>query len=227
MTIYAISDLHLSHASEKPMHIFGEHWKDHAERIAANWDSIVRPEDVVIVAGDHSWALRFEQAKPDIDFIAARPGRKLLIRGNHDYWWRREATNKIRAQMPAGIELVHGNAVLVDGIGITGTRGWRVELEEDQDAGDDKVLRRELMYLERGLKQIPQHVTKKIVALHYPPFNADLEPNAFADLLQKYQVDLVVYGHVHTGYYLEGNVDGIEYRLVSADHVNFTPVRIS
>ncbi len=227
MAIYAISDLHLSHDVKKPMHVFGEHWRDHAERIAANWDTIVRPEDVVIVAGDHSWALKFDQAKPDIDFIAARPGRKLLIRGNHDYWWRREATNKIRSQMPPGIELVHGNAILIDGVGITGTRGWRIELDEDQDAGDERVLRRELMYLERGLKQIPQHVIKKIVALHYPPFNADLEPNAFADLLKKYQVDLVVYGHVHTGYYLEGNVNGIEYRLVSADHVGFTPVRIS
>lgn len=209
------------------MDVFGEHWRDHASRIAQNWDATVSPEDTVIVVGDHSWALKFEQAKPDIEFIAARPGRKILVRGNHDYWWRREATNKLRAQMPEGIELMHGNAVVVEGVGITGTRGWRVELEDAPDAGDERVLRRELMYLERGLSQIPPDVSKKIVALHYPPFNADLEPNEFADLVQRYHVDLVIYGHVHTGYYLEGYVDGVEYKLVSADHVEFTPVRIN
>ncbi|MGC8863554.1 MAG: metallophosphoesterase [Armatimonadota bacterium] len=227
MAIYAISDLHLSHSTPKPMDVFGEHWQDHPERIAANWDALVRAEDTVIVPGDHSWALRLEQARPDIEFIAARPGRKILVRGNHDYWWRREATNRLRSVMPEGIELMHGNAVVVEGVGITGTRGWRVELEEDPDAGDERVLRRELMYLERGLAQIPPDVSKKIVALHYPPFNADLEPNAFADVIQKFRVDLVIYGHVHTGYYIEGNVDGVEYRLVSADHIGFTPVRIA
>jgi len=209
------------------MDIFGDHWRNHVDRIAENWDKTVGPDDVVIVVGDHSWALRFEQAKPDIDFIAARPGRKLLVRGNHDYWWRREATNRLRKLMPPGIELLHGNAVVVEGVGITGTRGWRVELEEDPDAGDEKVLRRELMYLERGLSQIPPEVSKKIVALHYPPFNADLEPNAFADVVQKFHVDLVVYGHVHTGYYLEGYFNGVEYKLVSADHVDFTPVKVA
>jgi predicted phosphohydrolase len=209
------------------MDIFGDHWRNHVDRIAENWDKTVGPNDVVIVVGDHSWALRFEQAKPDIDFIAARPGRKLLVRGNHDYWWRREATNRLRKLMPPGIELLHGNAVVVEGVGITGTRGWRVELEEDPDAGDEKVLRRELMYLERGLSQIPPEVSKKIVALHYPPFNADLEPNAFADVVQKFHVDLVVYGHVHTGYYLEGYFDDVEYKLVSADHVDFTPVKVA
>ena len=227
MAIYAISDLHLSHATPKPMDIFGRHWEDHAERVAVNWDALVSPSDTVIVAGDHSWALRFEQARPDIEFIAARPGRKILVRGNHDYWWKREATNRMRSQMPEGIELMHGNVIVVEGVGITGTRGWRVELEEDPDAGDERVLQRELMYLERGLNEIPPDVSKKIVALHYPPFNADLEPNAFADLVQKFNVDLVVYGHVHTGYYLEGNVNGVEYRLVSVDHVEFTPVRIA
>jgi len=227
VAVYAISDLHLSHATPKPMDIFGEHWQDHPERIAANWDALVRPEDTVLVVGDHSWALRFEQAKPDIEFIAARPGRKILVRGNHDYWWRREATNRLRSLMPEGVELMHGNGVVVEEIGITGTRGWRLELENDPDAGDERVLKRELMYLERGLGQIPPGVSKKIVALHYPPFNADLEPNAFADVIQKFSVDLVVYGHVHTGYYLEGKIDGVEYKLVSADHVGFTPVRIA
>jgi len=209
------------------MDIFGEQWRDHPERIAANWDAIVREEDTVLLAGDHSWALRFEQAQIDLDYIAQRPGRKILIRGNHDYWWRREATNRIQAHLHESIRLLHGHGMVIEDVGVAGTRGWRVELEEDPDAGDERVLRRELGYLERGLQEIPPEVRKKIAVLHYPPFNADLEPNAFADLLESHGVDLVVYGHVHTGFYLEGDVNGVEYRLVSADHVDFRPVLIA
>lgn len=208
------------------MHIFGEFWRDHDKRIAQNWDAVVRPEDTVLVCGDHSWAIRFEQAEEDLRFIARRPGRKILIRGNHDYWWRREATNRIQREVDESITLMHGDAVMVEGVWIAGTRGWRVELEEDPDAGDEKVLRRELMYLERGLKRIPSDAECKIVMLHYPPFNADLEPNDFADLLQAYNVNILVYGHIHTGYYLEGNFYGTEYKLVSVDHTEFKPVLI-
>ena len=226
MSIYAISDLHLSLSGEKPMDIFGEIWRNHAERIAENWDAVVKPEDTVLLAGDHSWALRFDDAKIDLDYIAARPGRKILIRGNHDYWWRREATTRIQRELPEGMTLMHGRAIVVEGAGITGTRGWRRELDEDPDAGDAKVMNRELSYLERGLKEMPADVTKRIALLHYPPFNADLEPNDFADLLQAYNVDVLVYGHIHTGYYLQGDIDGIDYRLVSADHVDMRPVLI-
>ncbi|MCL5105312.1 MAG: metallophosphoesterase [Armatimonadetes bacterium] len=227
MPIYAISDLHLSLGKHKPMDIFGEAWRDHDKRIAANWDAVVSPEDTVLVAGDHSWALRLDEAKPDLQYIAERPGRKILIRGNHDYWWRRESTNRIQAIVDESICLMQGRAVVVENVGITGTRGWRVELEEDPDAGDDRVMKRELAYLERGLKEMPKKVDKRLVMLHYPPFNADLEPNEFADLLQAYNVDILVYGHIHTGYYLEGNVNGVEYRLVSVDHTEFRPVLIA
>ncbi len=226
MSIYAISDLHLSLGGEKPMDIFGEAWRDHAERIAANWDEIVSPEDTVLLAGDHSWALRFDEAKPDLDYIAARPGHKILVRGNHDYWWRRESTTRIQKQLPEDMTLLHGHGIVVEGVGIAGTRGWRVELPEDPDAGDAKVMARELAYLERGLAEIPPDVSKRIVVLHYPPFDADLEPNDFADVLQAHKVDILVYGHIHTGFYLQGDVGGIEYRLVSADHVDMRPVRI-
>ena len=226
MSIYAISDLHLSLSGRKPMDIFGDAWRDHAQRIAENWDSIVGPDDTVLLAGDHSWALRFEEAKPDLDYIAARPGRKILIRGNHDYWWRREATTRMQRQLSESITLLHGHALVVENIGVTGTRGWRIELEEDPDAGDSKVMTRELAYLERGLKEIPPTVSKKIVMLHYPPFDADLEPNAFAGVLKAYGVDILIYGHIHTGVYLQGNTNGIDYRLVSADHVGMRPVLI-
>jgi uncharacterized protein len=226
LSIYAISDLHLSSSGEKPMDIFGDVWKDHASRLAANWDTTVKPDDTVLVVGDTSWALRFGDARLDIDYVAQRPGRKILVRGNHDYWWRRESTNRMRKEMPPGIELMHGQAIVVEGCGITGTRGWRLELPADPDAGDERVMKRELMYLERGLREMPPDVRKKIVMLHYPPFNADLEPNEFAELLQAHSVDILVYGHIHTGRYIEGEVQGIDYRLVSADHVGFRPVLI-
>jgi predicted phosphohydrolase len=228
MAIFAISDLHLSLNRPKPMDVFGEAWLHHDVRIAANWDSAVGNDDTVLVAGDHSWALRFEEAKPDLDYIAARPGRKILIRGNHDYWWARESTNRIQRQLHKSIQLMHGRGIVVENVGITGTRGWRVDdqTQEEGSPGDLKVMRRELMYLERGLREIPKLVDRKLVMLHYPPFDADLEPNDFARLLQAYEVDILVYGHIHTGQYLEGRIDGIEYRLVSVDHTGFAPVKV-
>ena len=229
MAIFAISDLHLSLSKPKPMDIFGEEWRGHDVRIAANWDEMVGQEDTVLVAGDHSWALKFEEARADLEYIAARPGKKVLIRGNHDYWWRRESTNRIQKLVHESIYLMHGRGIVVENVGITGTRGWRIddESEEDGDAGDTKVMKRELMYLERGLEDIPKGVDKTIVMLHYPPFDADLQPNDFAAVLQSYDVDILVYGHVHTGPYVEGDVNGIEYRLVSVDHTGFGPVRVA
>ncbi len=226
MAIYAISDLHLSLTGAKPMDMFGDIWINHPERIAANWDAMVTEDDTVLICGDHSWAIKLEDAIPDLEYIAARPGFKVLIRGNHDYWWRRESTAKIQRQLPDNMRLMHGHALVVENCGVTGTRGWRIELDEDPDAGDERVMRRELMYLERGLSEIPADVEKRIVMLHYPPFNADLEPNEFADILQAHHVDILVYGHIHTGYYVQGLVDGVEYHLVSVDHTDFRPLRI-
>ncbi|NLN75583.1 MAG: serine/threonine protein phosphatase [Armatimonadetes bacterium] len=226
MAIYAISDMHLSLSGDKPMDMFGEVWRDHASRIATNWDSTVKDGDTVLLAGDHSWELKFDQARLDLDFIAARPGRKILIRGNHDYWWGREATTRIQKKLPEDMTLLHGRALVVEGIGIAGTRGWRVESQEEPTAGDDKVMMRELAYLQRGLSEIPSDVSRKIAMLHYPPFDANLEPNTFTDILQAHNVDILVYGHIHTGGFLQGNIGGIEYKLVCADYLNMQPVRV-
>jgi len=228
MSIYGISDLHLSFANPKPMDVFGEHWAGHAEKIARNWDAAVGQDDTVLVCGDHSWALKLEEARPDIEFIASRPGKKILIRGNHDYWWRRESTNRIQREMPEGIHLMHGRAIVVENVGITGTRGWRLEQDEQNSEADSpKVLQRELTYLERGLAQIPDDVDRRIVMLHYPPYDEDMEPNQFAEVLESRGVDMVVYGHIHSGEYLEGDVNGIDYRLVSVDHTGFAPVLLA
>jgi len=227
MPIYAISDLHLSLACPKPMDIFGEQWEDHARRIAANWDAAVQPSDTVLVAGDHSWAMRFDEAVPDIEFIAARPGRKLLVRGNHDYWWRREATNRLQTRLPESITLLHGRGIVVENCGIAGTRGWRIEDGPDGcDPGDARVHSRELGHLERGLAELPADVAKKIAVLHYPPFDQNLAPNDFDAVLRSHGVSLVVYGHIHSGLYLEGRVNGVDYVLASVDHTDFAPVRV-
>jgi len=245
MAIYAISDLHLSFAEPKPMDIFGPAWEDHAERIRCNWDKMVADTDVVLLPGDLSWAMRLPEAMPDLEFIAERPGRKVLIRGNHDYWWQRRATSRIQRLVDRNMTFLQGTSAVMDGVGITGTRGWRVDWEtrrgdglpEAEEAtqdersadGDQRVLRRELGYLERGLQSIPDSAGLKIAMLHFPPFDERLQPNEFAELLTRYSVDMLVYGHVHIGLgnWLEGDVAGVNYHLVSADIVNFTPKLIS
>jgi predicted phosphohydrolase len=230
MTVFALSDLHLSFASPKPMDIFGPDWTDHPDKIARNWDALVAPDDIVLVAGDTSWAMKFEAAIPDLEFLAERPGRKILIRGNHDYWWGREATNKIQRAIDPSITLLHGSSTVVDGVGIAGTRGWRLEdIElEGPTEGDRKIYDRELMYLKRALDTLSLDLGVRIAMLHYPPYNLDLRPNEFRAMLDECKVDILVYGHIHkrTSAILEGDVDGITYHLTSADYVNFRPVVI-
>ncbi|MHB1001550.1 MAG: metallophosphoesterase [Armatimonadota bacterium] len=239
MAIYAISDLHLSLGSPKPMDIFGPAWVDHAEKLRRNWDECVRDTDTVLLPGDLSWAIRFSDAKPDLDFVAQRPGRKVLIRGNHDFWWQRKMTARIQHKTNRSMTFLQGTSVVINGIGITGTRGWRIDWEargeggmntgaksgDERVASPEKVLRRELKYLEEGIKSIPDSAKMKIVMLHYPPFDERLQTNEFAELLKKYSVDILVYGHVHQGLgtWLSGDVDGTIYHLVSADIVDFMP----
>lgn len=230
MTIFAISDLHLSFANPKPMDIFGDQWRDHAARIAENWNKIVQPEDIVLVAGDISWGMRISEAMPDLEFIAARPGRKIMIRGNHDYWWSRQATNRIQRMIDPSITLMQGTSLVIENVGLTGTRGWRLEDYglDGPAQGDSRIYERELSYLRRGLSSLTSGISHRLVMLHYPPFDLNLKPNAFRAVLEEFDVDTVVYGHIHTstGAYLEGNIDGINYHLVSVDHTGFAPVRI-
>ena len=208
------------------MDIYGEVWRDHDRKIATNWDRMVRNDDTVLLVGDLSWALRFAEAAADLAFVAERPGRKIMIRGNHDYWWRREATNRLNSLMPSGIELMQGHAVTIGDCAITGTRGWRLE-ENEPDAGDGKVLARELRFLERGLAEMPQNATRRIAAIHYPPFDTSLYLNEFDGLARRYCVGTIVYGHIHGGLSLNGVHDGVRYHLVSVDYTDFAPVLIA
>lgn len=222
MRIFAIGDLHLSFSNPKPMDIFGEHWHNHDVQLARNWDETVCPEDMVLIAGDISWAMRPDEAAPDIEWIAQRPGSKVLIRGNHDFWWKRDATNRLQKSMPEGITLLQGDTLQIGSIWAAGTRGWRSE----EDGGhSEKIARRELLYLERALQKIPKG-SYSIALLHYPPFDSNLSFNAFDKLLREYRVKLVLYGHIHGSELIEGEVGGISYKCVAADRINFSPALI-
>lgn len=225
MRFYAISDLHLSFGTDKPMDIFGPEWEGHAERLRESWESLVRPEDIVLLPGDHSWAMRVSQAMPDLGFIARLPGTKIMVRGNHDYWWKRQGTGALRKIVDPSIVLLHRTSASYGPVGIAGTRGWRMEDGDGSEAdsgSDERILARELGYLRESLAQIAD-AEVKMAMLHYPPFTAELEPTEFAAVLEEHGVDVLVYGHVHSGGWLEGNVRGTEYHLVAADHLKFTP----
>lgn len=231
MAIFGISDLHLSFANPKPMDIFGPAWEDHAEKIRRNWTNVVSQSDTVLLPGDLSWAMRLPEAMPDLNFVADLPGNKVLIRGNHDYWWHRKQTTKLQREIDRNMVFLQGTSTMIGDVGVTGTRGWRVDWETRGGegatgrVGDGEILARELTYLENGLKSIPPSATLKIALLHFPPFDERLQPNDFARLLVDYSVDILVYGHVHLGLgnWLEGPVDGVQYHLVSADMIDFKP----
>ena len=220
--VYGISDLHLSlDLPDKTMEIFGDNWKDYMEKIRHNWESLVKPEDIVIVAGDVSWQLKYNPSALDLEYLKSLPGRKVLVRGNHDYWWRREATNKIQRDMPENIYLLMGRSVCLDNIWFCGTRGWRLEQGATLEASK-KIFERETTYFKRALEEVPEGAYK-VGVLHYPPFNEDMSKNAFADIAREEGVNMLVYGHIHGGEYLEGNINGVEYRYIAADGINVTP----
>jgi predicted phosphohydrolase len=231
MRIWAIGDLHLGTAVDKPMDVFGPRWANHAERIAENWRARVAPEDAVLVPGDISWGLRLAEAVPDLELVGALPGTKVLCKGNHDPWWG--SRKKVEAVLPDGMFLVQNDARdLGGGVAVTGTRGWSMPGAPDWEAErDQKILNREVGRLELGLAALEKLAPeKRIVMIHYPPlFGAELD-TPFTRLLAGAAVDLCVYGHLHGEDHstaFEGVHEGVEYRLVACDHIDFTPVEVT
>lgn len=226
MTIWAISDLHLP-AREKPMDIFGPHWANHFERIRSAWLEQIGAEDIVLLPGDLTWAMRLEEALEDLMKIAALPGRKILLRGNHDYWWG--SISRLRAALPEGCYALQNDALLIDDLVFAGSRGWLIPNEADSVSDDAKIYRRERQRLEMSLESAKRlcDAGKPIVMMHYPPRAEGSE--GFADILRAYGVETVVYGHLHGAGIagaIRGEVDGIRYHLVSCDALDFKPVRI-
>ncbi|MCQ4922722.1 metallophosphoesterase [Tissierella carlieri] len=225
--IFAIGDLHFDNTGDKPMGIFGDNWLNHEEKIIDNWRANIKEDDLVLLAGDISWALKLEEAYEDLLKIDELPGKKIIIKGNHDYWW-----NSLRKLNNLGLKTINflqNNSYIYDNIGIVGTRGWSsidVDTVEDQDY---KVFNRELNRLKLSLDSLRESVEKIIVVLHYPPFNIDCSPNGFIDIVKEYNGDICVYGHLHSEghkYAVEGVVEGIEVHCISSDYIDFIPKKI-
>ena len=227
MALYAIGDLHLCLGAPKPMDVFGGAWVGYMDKLKEGL-SVIGPEDTTVLLGDLSWALGLPEAKADFDWINRIPGRKIILKGNHDYWWS-TATKFYSFCEENGFEnqfILNNNHYEYDGLAICGTRGWFFE-EEKSGQHDEKVFKRELMRLEASLESAGD--LPKLVFLHYPPRYRGYECTEILDLLKKYQVQRCFYGHLHGqshGLAMEGLWDGIEYRLVSADKLNFMPWKV-
>ena len=227
MALFVLGDPHLSLGASKPMDIFPG-WNDYVERLEKNWRKLIQPEDTIVLAGDISWAMRLTDTRRDFAFLQSLPGQKIIMKGNHDYWW--STANKMNAYLKAEgfdtLHILHNNSYSVEGYAICGTRGWFFE-EERSGQHDEKVFRRELMRLEASLKAAGQ--TQKLVFLHYPPRYKGYTCREILDLLEKYQVRQCFYGHLHGGSHklaMEGLWDGVEYRLLSADYIGFQPYKV-
>lgn len=228
MRIFGLADLHLGQSVDKPMDIFGPVWERHAERIDRNWRARVGPDDWVLVPGDISWAMKLEEVLPDLRFIDALPGRKLLLKGNHDYWWT--SRGKVEAILPPSLRLLQNDAVdLGLGIGVVGTRGWSPPEAPRATPEDRKIYDRELGRLQLSLKAAAGRFERLIAMLHYPPLYKGIGETGFVPLLREAGVKVCLYGHLHGAdhrYAVDGERDGIRYCFVAADAVDFTPVRI-
>ena len=220
MAVFAISDLHLP-ARVKPMDVFGEHWKNHFERIRADWRDRVRAEDLVLLPGDFSWAMHLEEAIEDLNSVAALPGSKLLLRGNHDYWW--SSIGRVRRTLPEGMYALQNDSMLLNGRLFAGSRGWTIP-GPDTEADDLRIYNRERLRLEMSLKsaRAKDGDMPITVMMHYPPLTED-QPG-FSDILERYGVSDCVYGHLHgSGLYgaVRGERRGVRYHQVSCDGLDF------
>ena len=226
MALYTLGDTHLSLQSDKPMDVFGGRWEGYVDKLRAGL-SVLRPEDTLVLCGDISWGMSLEEAKADFAFLQALPGQKILLKGNHDYWWTTAAKmNRFFEENGFDtLHILHNNALSYGGISLCGTRGWF--FEEDQQGHNEKVFLREVARLETSLKAAGEG--EKYCFLHYPPLYQGYRCPELIRLMETYGVTRCFYGHLHGGSHrlaLEGTIGGIEYHLVSADFLDFAPRKI-
>ncbi len=238
MAIFAMSDLHLSFSADKPMDIFGPSWHNYMDRIYENWQKSVSPGDLVIVGGDISWAMYLDEAKEDFAFLNSLNGHKLLIRGNHDYWW--SSLSKLKAFMKNNgfetVSFLQNDAYLWHNTVVSGTRGWLSPQDASFSSSDKKIYERELIRLELSLSSAQKlktenpDVSRHIAVLHYPPLSAGgIVDKGVETLLHSFGVTDCIYGHLHgpscnQGYV--GTIDDVQYVLASCDHLSFTPLKL-
>lgn len=230
MKVFAISDLHLSVNNPKPMDIFGEVWEGYLEKIFADWKAKVSEEDIVLLAGDFSWAMKLEDTKKDFELLEKLPGKKVIIRGNHDYWWK--SISAVRSFLPEGFYAIQNDAIKFDNVVICGTRGWTIaERNQSLSEEDEKIFKREVIRLDLTLasaSKMKEEDDVLICMLHYPPFNFFHDDCEITELIKKYGVDKVVYGHLHSlkAPSLLVVKENIPYYLTSCDEIDNTLVRI-
>ncbi len=234
MAIYTIADLHLSFGTNKPMDIFGPNWENHEQKIAENWKEQVNEDDLVIIPGDFSWAMNLEDTKKDFEYLSNLPGKKLLLKGNHDYWW--STLTKMRKFLEENkfenIDFISNNYYLEQNKFIIGVRGWILDSNKEEDL---KIIRREKLRIQAQLDSIRKSFTNRkeiLVFMHYPPYEIkeDKIINPYAPLFEDYNIKTCYYGHLH-GEQAYGDIEDFEYnkvtyKLVSADYLNFKLLRI-
>lgn len=222
MSLFAIADTHLSLGTNKPMDSFPG-WNDYVAHLGNNWNSIVKEEDTVVIAGDISWAMNFDELYDDFSFLNDLNGKKIIVKGNHDYWWNTlSKMNKFIAENNFdSINILQNNSYDVDGISVCGSRGWMFESSEEHD---EKILSREVGRIKMSLDSAVNE--NRILFLHYPPITTNSSCDEILDTLKEYGIKKCFYGHLHgmaTKYAFEGEYDGIDFKLISADRLSFVP----
>lgn len=222
MSLFAIADTHLSFGTNKPMDSFPG-WNDYVSRLRKNWNNVVTENDTVVIAGDVSWAMNFDELHADFNFINMLNGKKIIIKGNHDYWWNTvtKMNRFIEENNFDTIKILQNNSYTVAGLSVCGSRGWMFESEEEHD---EKILNREIKRLK--LSFADADCCDKVVFLHYPPITTDSECTEIINLLKEYGIKKCYYGHLHgvaAKIAVDDTVDGIDFRLISCDRLGFTP----
>lgn len=236
MSVYTIADLHLSFNENKPMDIFGDIWNKHEEKIRKNWIENVRNEDLVVLPGDFSWSMKLEDTYKDFEYLESLPGTKILLKGNHDYWWSTitKMNQFIKDSNFKTINFLQNNSYETENAIIAGTRGWVIN-----DIENEKIINRELERLKLSLQDAKSRAEKSenekeiIGFMHYPPVTYQainsLEILKFVEIMKQYNVKRCYYGHLHSDSIktaVEGTIQGIEFKLVSSDYLNFDPIKV-
>ena len=227
MALYAISDLHLAFNNDKPMDIFGDKWLNHDAKIKNNWLSKVNEDDMILIAGYISWAMRESESMMDLQWIDDLPGKKIISKGNHDYWWN--SITKLNSKFE-NTKFLQNNYYQYKDYAICGSRGWICPGSDKFTEKDEKIYSRELIRLRLSLDSAKKAgFDKFIVMLHYPPTNEKFEESDIVKIIKEYNVEKVIYGHLHgpaLRRVLEGVKDGVEYIMTSGDYIDFDPVKI-
>lgn len=221
MKIFAISDLHLAFCANKPMDIFGGTWENYLDEIVDDWQKKVSDDDVVVLAGDLSWAMKLSETKQDFEFLSKLKGKKIIIRGNHDYWW--SSISAVRNALPSNVYALQNDAIKIENYIFCGTRCWTVPEKNFETELDEKIYKREVLRLEMSLdcaKRLQTNNEKIICITHFPPINSSYKENEFTNLISKYNVNKVIYGHLHGNKVrcnLKHKIQNTEYYLTSCD----------